>query len=381
MKKFNGDKFLLRYLMFLYLFLLSSLSLVAQIPKGSKPVMYVEFGGKGIKFGVVAYTDKSYRKYVPIENRELNVGLSKSIESTGKISDGDIKSATSSTFDTYQQLLDKYKGQLTDNDVYFYTSSGVGRADNVQDLCSAVKTKTGHTVYVVSETEEAKYTIAGTIPFEKVDVSLVLDQGGSNTKGGYVVKEGTMLTAVPTNFDLGSVRVAEVCTRYMRTQPEDAEDYKNEFVWAMNTVFDSLRRVIKNSFSNIDGTESRNELYLSGGAAFAIATLLYPDADIQGQMVPISYDKLKAFLVDIQDRGYFKGLKEKTLSDEAKQKNYKNASNIYNQIQLISATKLLLTYINALGGDEKKIYFNRFGLHSMPTMLIGRVLRGEVRKW
>jgi exopolyphosphatase/pppGpp-phosphohydrolase len=371
----------MKKLKMLLLFVMTVAVSIAQVPKGGKAVMYVEFGGKGIKFGVVAYTDGKYRKYIPIENRELNVGLSKSIESTGQISAGDIKSATSSTFDTYQQLLEKYKGVVQDDDVYFYTSSGVGVARNVQDLCASVKAKTGHTVYVVSETEEAKYTIAGTIPFDKVDVALVLDQGGSNTKGGYVVKEGNMLTAVPTNFDLGSVRVAEVCTRYMRTQPEDADEYKNEFVYAMNTVFDSLRRVIKNSFSNIDGTESRNELYLSGGAAFAITTLLYPDADLNTQMVSVSYDKLKAFLVDIQDRSYFRELKEKTLDNEAKQKNYKNASNIYNQIQLISATKLLLTYINALGGDEKKIYFNRFGLHSMPTMLIGRVLRGEVRRW
>lgn len=367
--------------MLLLSFLLTVAVSIAQIPAGSKPVMYVEFGGKGIKFGVIAYTDKSYRKYVPVENRELNVGLSKSIESTGKISEGDIKSATSSTYDTYQQLLEKYKNQLSDDDVYFYTSSGVGVARNVQDLCASVKAKTGHTVYVVGETEEAKYTIAGTIPYEKIDNALVLDQGGSNTKGGYVVKEGSILTAIPTNFDLGSVRVAELVTRYMRTQPEDADDYKNEFIYAMNTVFDSLRRVIKNSFSNIDGAESRNELYLSGGAAFAITTLLYPDADLQSQMVPISYDKLKAFLSDIQDRAYFKELKEKTFENEAKQKVYKNASNIYNQIQLISATKLLLTYINALGGDDKKIYFNRFGLHSMPSMLIGRVLRGEVRRW
>ena len=38
------------------LLVLISLSTFSQqpIPKGSKPVMYVEFGGKGIKFGVVA---------------------------------------------------------------------------------------------------------------------------------------------------------------------------------------------------------------------------------------------------------------------------------------------------------------------------------------
>ena len=149
----------------------------------------------------------------------------------------------------------------------------------------------------------------------------------------------------------------------------------------MNKCFDSLKVEIKNSFSNIDGAEERNELYLSGGAAFAIITLLYPDASLDGQMVPVSLDKLKAFLSDIQDREYYKSLQEKQIADEKKQKAYKGALKIYNQLQLISATKLLVTYITALSGDDKTIYFNRYGLHSMPSILIGRVLRNEVKRW
>jgi exopolyphosphatase/pppGpp-phosphohydrolase len=372
----------MKKIMVLLLAVLLALAAVAQAPRGSKSVMYVEFGGKGIKFGVIAFTDKSYRKYVPVESRELNVGLAKSIQSTGKISAGDIKSAASSTYDTYIQLLEKYKSTLQDKDVFFYTSSGVGVASNVDELCKAVKEKTNHNVYVVKETEEAKYTIAGTIPYDKIDNAMVLDQGGSNTKGGYVIKDGDILTAIPTNFDLGSVRVADlIVSNYMRSQPEEQDEYKNEFVHAMNECFDSLRMVIKNTFSNIDGSESRNELYLSGGAAFAVTTLLYPTAPLDEQMISVSYDKLKGFLVDIQNRDYFKELKERTFDNPDQQKSYKNACNIYNQVQLISATKLLLTYINALGGDDKKIYFNRFGLHSMPTMLIGRVLRGEISRW
>jgi hypothetical protein len=54
---------------------------------------------------------------------------------------------------------------------------------------------------------------------------------------------------------------------------------------------------------------------------------------------------------------------------------------IYSQLQLISATKLLISYINALGGDDKNIYFNRYGLHSMPSILMGRVLRNEIKRW
>ena len=353
------------------------------IPVGSKLVMYVEYGGKGIKLGVIAFTDKDYRKYTPIENRELNVGLSKSIQTTGKISQQDIASATSSSYDAYQQFLTKYKDKgLTDQNVYFYTSSGIGVAANTQELCEAIKQKTNHGVYVVKETEESKYTIAGTIPYEKIDNALVLDQGGSNTKGGYIIKDGKSLTGVPTNFDLGSVRIADlIVSNYMKSQPDDQNEYRQEFVTGMNKCFDSLKIVIKRTFSNIEGAESRDELYLSGGAAYAITTLLYPEAPLNQQMVAVNYDKLKVFLNDIQDRDYYKSLKEKTFSDEKIQKNYKNALAIYTQLQLISATKLLITFVGALGGDDKKIYFNRYGLHSMPSMLIGRVLRGDIQRW
>jgi exopolyphosphatase/pppGpp-phosphohydrolase len=353
------------------------------IPPKSKLTMYVEYGGKGIKLGVLAFTDNNYRKYTPIENRELNVGLSKSIQTTGKITSQDIASAASSSYDAYQQLLTKYKDKgLSDNNVFFYTSSGVGVANNVQELCDAVKQKTSHNVYVVKETEESKYTIAGTIPYEKVDVALVLDQGGSNTKGGYIIKDGNSLTGVPTNFDLGSVRIADlIMSNYMTKHPDDPTEEKQEFVSGMNRCFDSLRIVIKRTFSNIEGAESRDELYLSGGAAYAITTLMSPEAPLNQQMIALNYDKLKSFLSDIQDRDYYKELKGKTFSDERTQKNYKNALGIYTQLQLISATKLLTTFVAALGGDDKKIFFNRYGLHSMPSMLIGRVLRGDIAKW
>lgn len=354
------------------------------VPKNTtKLTMYVEYGGKGIKFGVIAFTDAAFRHYTPVENKELNIGLSKNFQSTGKISSQDIASAASASYDSYIELLEKYKSfGLEDKNVFFYTSSGVGVATNINELCEAVKAKSGHGVYVVKETEEAKYTIAGTIPYEKIDKALVLDQGGSNTKGGYIIKEGNSLTAIPVNFDLGSVRIAELITKYyMTSHPDDKEQERQVFITGMNRCFDSLKVEIKSSFSNIDGAEDRTELYLSGGAAFAITTLLYPDASLEGQMVSVSFDKLKAFLSEIQDRDFYKTLQEKQISDEKKQKTYKGALKIYNQLQLISATKLLVTYINAFSGDEKTIYFNRYGLHSMPSILIGRVLRNEVKRW
>lgn len=353
------------------------------VPTNSKLAMYVEYGGKGIKLGVLAYTDASYRKYLPVDNKELNIGLSKAIQTSGKISKDDISAATASSYDAYKELLDKYSGKgLTDNNVFFYTSSGVGVATNVQELCDAIKSKTGHNVYVVKDIEEAKYTIAGTIPYEKIDNALVLDQGGSNTKGGYVIKDGKSLTGIPTNFDIGSVRISDlIITNYMKSSPDDANEYRAEFINGMNLCFDSLKLVIKRTFSNIDGAESRNELYLSGGAAFVLTTLMYPEADLNKQMVDLDLNKLVGFLDGLQNREFYNNLKSKTFTDEKINSNYQKALKIYNHLQLLAATKLLVTYVRALGGDEKKIYFNRYGLHSMPSMLMGRALRGDINRW
>ena len=353
------------------------------IPPNSTLAMYVESGGKGIKFGLLAYTDPpKYRKFTVIDSKELNIGLSAQIQNTGKIDSRDISTAASGIADDYQQLLQKYSQYgLNEDHVYFYASSGLGVATNISELCNAIKEKTNHNVKVVKENEEAKYTIAGNIPYEAIDIGLTLDQGGSNTKGGYVVKDGNLLTAVPMVFDLGSVRVAELVKGYMTKFPDDEVAYQAEYITAMNKCFDSLKVVIKRTFENIDGAEDRNELYLSGGASFVMATLTEPEQNFKNPLVLLDINKLRAFAVSIQSPEYYQSLKQKTFTDEKTQKQYKAALKVYNYLQLISASKLQLAYVNALGGSSKKIYFNRYGMHSMPSILIGRVLRGEISKW
>lgn len=353
------------------------------LPAGTvKLILNGEFGGKGIKLNVLAYTNSTFRKYVPVDNKEINIGLSQSFQSTGTIPKDLISSAVSSTYDAYTQLFERYKSSgLTTNDVYFYTSSGVGVATNVQELCDAFRNKTGFNVKVVTDVEEAKYTIAGTIPYEKIDNAFVFDIGGSNSKGGYVIKEGNFLTAVPVVFDLGSVRVSELVTKYMRTLPDEQEEYNKEYIFAMNKCFDSLKQVIKRTLSNIEGAEDRNELYLSGGASFVMATLLKPESDSKTQMVELNIQELRAFVNNIQSVEFYNELKNKVFADEKVSKTYKSSFKIYTHTQLMSASKLVMTYVNSLSGSNKKIFFNRYGLHAMPSMLVGRVLRGEITKW
>ena len=349
--------------------------------------MYSETGGQGIKFGVLSY-DNEFRKFKLLDTREINIGLSEGIAIDGNLRD--INNVTQLIYETYKQLLDIYSEQgLKEEGCYFYTSSGIGVAKNIETYKKSLSAKVSHAVRVVGEDEEAKYTIAGTVPFDKINVATVLDQGGSNSKGGYVVieeyivngKKKLVLRAIPVKYDLGSKRLEILVRKYMTSTPEDKDAELMEYVKATNVVFDSLRKDINRSFSNIDGAELRNELYLSGGAAFCITTLINAEYDSKAQLVPLKISELKAFLLDIQDKEAYTKIKTRKFNNESVQKNYTKALTVYNQFQLISATKLLITFVNALGGGDKELYFNRYGLHSMPSILIGRAERGEIKNW
>ena len=324
--------------------LFSLLLFIAIVSFSQNLTMYVESGGQGIKFGILDF-DNNFRKFKVVDSKEINIGLSGGIQEDGNIKPKDINNAVSGIYDTYTQLLELYKPQgLTEENVYFYTSSGLGVAKNISVLTSAIQSKVNHGVYVVKEVEEAKYTIAGTIPYDKIDNGFVLDQGGSNTKGGYVIKNISYpngkikitLSAQPIVFDLGSKRVEMLVRQYMTKHPDDKQEEINEFITAMNKCFDSLKVPIKETFGNVDGVELRDELYLSGGAAFAITTLIKPESDLKTQMTSITLKDLKSFLADIEDKDTYNKIKGKTFTDEKIQANYIKALKIYNQIQLLS---------------------------------------------
>lgn len=354
-----------------------------KIPAGSTLIQYCEFGNKGIKFGVLAFTDKKARSYVVVESSELNIAPGKSVQGNGTLAAKDINSILQSTTEAFNKLNQRYTAYgLKDNNAVYYASSGMALIKNMNEFKDSVKSKSGKGLYIVNVDEEAKYTVAGTVPYEKILVSIVADQGSGNTKGGYVMVEGNELTVQTFSFDLGSTSVYNHILKMIPGGlPDDKDEARLAFISAMNKCFDSLKVEIRSTLENVQNAQNRNELYISGGAAYIITTLLYPEVDQSQQMIEISYDKLKAFMTEIQDKDYYKKLSERTFTDEKVQKNYTKALGIYNYLQLISATKLLTVYVNALSADNKKIFFNTYGLHAMPATLMGRVLRGEIPRW
>jgi hypothetical protein len=377
-----------------------------KFPIGSTLVLPLEVGGGGVKPLPLYFIDKQYRTFLPFGNySNFELKISGDIEKgTGNITDQNIGKVTSTILDMYKQgLRDYYKKGLAVKNIVVYTSSGVGKAINIKVLCDAIKSKLTtlenfsdisdimkpedalykNKVYVVGEDEEAKYTIAGSIPFEKIKDALSLDQGGSNGKGGYVKESNGKYYGVPMTYDLGSARIAERVRQSVKVNPSNKEEYLTAYIHACDSIFDAgLASDIFSVYSSIDGAAFKTELYLTGGYAFILSTLLYPKAQLDQNLVRLSYDDIKRFVNNIRDESYYNSLLTKDVSalSPKLQANYKKALEIYsNQFQLIAASKLFLTYVDAVDGNRKTIYFNRHGLYAMPSVLVGRYLRGDLK--
>ena len=90
---------------------------------------------------------------------------------------------------------------------------------------------------------------------------------------------------------------------------------------------------------------------------------------------------IKRFVSNIRDESYYNSLLTKDVSalSPKLQANYKKSLEIYNNLQLIAASKLFLTYVDAVDANRKQIFFNRHGLYAMPSVLVGRYLRGDLK--
>lgn len=375
-----------------------------KFPSGSTLTLPLEIGGGGVKPLPLFFLDKQFRSFLPYGNyNTVDIKISGDIEkNAGNITEQNISKTATIILQMYKQgLRDYYAKGLTVKNIVVYTSSGVARAKNIQALKDAVKVKLTtlenfndlsdimkpeaalyrNKVYLVGEDEEAKYTIAGSIPFAKIKDALSLDQGGSNGKGGYVSESNGKYIGVPMVYDLGSARIAERIRQSVKVNPSNKEEYLKAYIFACDSIFDSgLANDIFSVYGNIDGAAFKTELYLTGGYAFILSTLLYPDLPLDQQLVRLRYDDIKRFVSDIRDDSYYNSLLTKDVSklSQPLQDNYKKALSIYNNLQLIAASKLFLTYADAVDANRKQIFFNRHGLHAMPSVLVGRYLRGDL---
>lgn len=304
----------------------------------------IEIGAKGVKVTILKIKNIKKAEYDVIDSWADNITVAKGISTNGIIFPDDITNAATIASNDYQRLIST-KYSVDKKNIFVVISSGVAKAKNTNDLAAAIEKLISIKPKIVTIEEESKLLIKGGVPPKKLDDAIMIDIGGGNTKGGFVVKvQGSdSYIFVPFGFDFGTVTLTEKNKKYAKDGSFD--DYLR--VNASNT--DSLSKIIKTVFNKNPLFQNKKNIYISGGSVWAFLVLSkLKTADTYS---PFTSSQVKDYYLNLLTN-YKQYEDYATTNDEAK-----NVLNTYSQLYLISGNSILLEILKNINEVETKNFF------------------------
>jgi hypothetical protein len=338
-----------------YLFAQPSLEL-----KFKRSTVYagIEVGSKGVKMSLLEMGRK---------NTDNNIVGDTSINT-------DFISFTPATFnaslkalcDLYQTALVLY--QVPANRIYTVISSGVNvsaqkdeKTKWIQAFIDSFRLKIhdpGRKVEVIDAAEEARLSHLGIVPESKRFTTFLIDIGSGNTKGGYFPNDNTDHIKL---FELTWGTQSTANTAINRLDGDNSiKNYNRQ-----------LQRVLSGDADkeityavNVSGAYNMSDnVAFSGGAAWATATLLFPEL-IDDPVIPVTYDQVEAFFQKLysdyesfSDKQLIKGLDNNSLDKNAIAKEIRAVNKVFDQRAMLSASGLLLKIMRQFAGIHEKKQF------------------------
>jgi hypothetical protein len=252
--------------------------------------------------------------------------------------------------------------------IYTVISSGVKvsaqkdeKAKWIQTFIDSFKIKIhdpNRKVDVIDAEEEARLSHLGIIPESKRFTTFLIDIGSGNTKGGYFPNDntdhirlfqltwGTQSTANAAMKRLdGDNSIKNYATQLQRVLTGDAD---KEITYAVN---------VSGAYNMSDNVA------FSGGAAWATATLLFPEL-IDDPVVPVTYDqvedlyeKLYTDYPSFSGKQLLKRINDNTLDKNAIGKEINTVNKVFDQKAMLSASGLLLKIMRQFAGIHEKKQF------------------------
>lgn len=211
----------------------------------------------------------------------------------------------SDTASAIARLLGKMRNDLKIPDAHIgiVGSSGL-RADNPLDLVKAVRNKTGKAMSFLDVESEVQLSIVGTIPqrYRNADgtwkdnrgISMLMDVGSGNTKGGYQI-----LRQLPTgtpDYDYVTVGIPKGTVSFANEIGQAVGNSGNQLDFARKAkelAPTSIRAELRKEMERKPGLVNRRRVYLSGGIIWAMTTLLYPED--RRALVPLNASDIDEF--------------------------------------------------------------------------------------
>ncbi len=296
--------------------------------------------------------------------------------SLGRTSSGGFKPrATLDAAEVIQKLLMQLRQQhqIQSERIYLIGSSELG-AEHPQDLVSTIAKMTGKTLTFLDPETEIRLSIAGTIPRrEKVGTtwadsrnsSILIDFGSNNTKAGYQLLKYSLSS--PPSYDFVTTNIAQGTVRYsneVRRNQGETGDWSGFIQSVRDSGGGRFRDELRSESGSKPGLLNRKRVYLTGGIAWALATLLYPEK--RQAFVPLRSADIARFIgkAGRDPRSLLNPnlsyIDDRELRQEVGQELIA-VRNSFTPQQLVAGAELLRIVSEQLKWKEKQILFARFG--------------------
>lgn len=353
-----------RFFILQFTLVLFVLQLHAQTNVGIKnyePSVYagIEVGSKGVKLSIIEMG----------KNATSN-GSFKSIKDTSINSD--FISFTPASFTAtvdgltalFNMAVNTYN--IPTNKIYTVVSSGVkGQAAKENNLVAITKlsdsfrakiNEPNRVVDVIDIKDEAILSHIGIVPESRRYNTFLIDIGSGNTKGGYFRNGNTNEMKLFT-LNWGTKTVANATEKRL----EDDKSIPNYKKQLMRVLAGEPNNEIIYAVNESDAYNMNDYFAFSGGIAWSVATLMYPEL-IDNSVVPVTYNDLVKFNETLSTN--FNSLSAENLLKNTPTKNLmriaevERVHKVFDQKSLMAGAALLQNIIRQFEGTmEKKQFF------------------------
>ncbi len=352
-----------------------------QLKVNTKNIAGIEVGSKGVKLSIIEKSLTDSKSFKALKDTSVNSDF---ISFSSASYDATLTGAAS----LYNYTRQKW--QIKPEDIAVLISSGVkaqadklNKANHLLTFIEAFKIKINEEdrkVDIVNVFDESILSHFGIISDAERFSTFLIDIGSGNTKGGYFKNNNT------NDFVMFQIPSGTKSTTNLSEKACGANCSFQQFNTSVGSVVDSLEKNEIIYAVNASGAyPSSSTMAMSGGIAWAVATLLYPEKSDQNQ-VEVTYKDVERFrtgllkfYADIPDTNklVIKGIKPAALSKIRME--LQKVVNVFDTKSLLAGSTLMLRIMRQFESVNSSKKF-RLIKNGQVGWITGYMTRKEVGK-
>jgi hypothetical protein len=321
----------------------------------------IDVGSKGVKLSIIQMGKNATitKSFTPIKDSSINTDFV-------SFTPASFSATLKGLCNLYNLAVNSYG--IAPEKIYTVVSSGIkGQAEkekktylikNLADSFKFLIKEPQRVVDVIDGMVEAKLSHLGIVPEARRYNTFLIDIGSGNTKGGYF-KNGNTKELKLFLLNWGTKTVANAIEKRLDND-KSISNYKKQLFRVLAGEPDSEIVYAVNE----SGAYNMNDYFaFSGGIAWSVATLLYPEL-IENSVVPVTYadlvkfnDRLTNNYASLSPESISKTVTDQTLDKAIIVTEAQRVHKVFDQKLLMAGTGLLLKIVRQFEGTKDKKQF------------------------